>query len=192
MPLVTKVIDHHPEIGLVPSENERLFALQLETGVYAGHKPLSGRFLITGGPVYLPGQVQPLDTACFQGVDQFSGGNGIIFYRIGGTDYFRFLQPGDGGQYVLLGFERQARRKSIDVDLVRVQAFRLQERTGAGRDAGTSRPCPRWKGNTADLCLLSSRCRGATYPDCSLSARGSSHWYARRSRRPCSPGPSSS
>ena len=56
-----QVVDEHPDVALVPAEDQGGLPQKLQRGVHPGHKPLDGGLLIAGGAVELPRPVQPGD-----------------------------------------------------------------------------------------------------------------------------------
>ena len=62
-----QVVDEHPDVPLVPAENQGLLSLNFQRGVDPGYKTLNGGLLIAGGAVELPRPVQAGDFFCLQG-----------------------------------------------------------------------------------------------------------------------------
>lgn len=93
-----EVIDHHAEVGLVASEDERRSAQRFQSGVRSGDEPLPCRLLVAGGAVDLTREVQTLDPLRFQGRMKLGGRVIIILHRIARAQDLAFLQAGDGAE----------------------------------------------------------------------------------------------
>ena len=91
-----QVVNEHPDVPLVPAEDQGLLALNFQRGVHAGNKALNGGLLIAGGAVELSRPVQAGDFFCLQGGLQLGGVHAVVLDSVGAPGHLRPLQAGDG------------------------------------------------------------------------------------------------
>ena len=101
--------------------------LHLQRRVDAGHQALAGGFFVARGAVDLAGEEQAGDFLGFERALEFRGIDGVVFDGVAGAQHLGVLEAGDRVQNCKLHFDRQRCAHAVDVDLVRVQAFGLEE-----------------------------------------------------------------
>ena len=126
-PQVTRSSISTPMYACVAVEHQRLAPEQRQRRVGAGDQPLGGRFFVAGGAVDLPGEVQAADRFRFQRRLQLVGRGVVVLHRVAVAHDLGPLQAGDQAEDRVLHVARQAGRDAVDVDFVRVAAFRLEE-----------------------------------------------------------------
>ena len=122
-----QVVGQHADVGHVPGENHRGFALQGQGRVHACHQALACGLLIAAGAVDLPGEVQPLHPQALKGGAQLPAVDAVIFNGIGQAGQLRPLQAGDGTVHLPLHILGQGGGHALHVPFPAGHALRLQE-----------------------------------------------------------------
>ncbi len=126
--LADQVVNQNAGVGFAAVEHEGRLALDVQRGIDAGHQPLAGGFFIAGGPVDLSGEIEAGDALHGQRMIEFGCVDGVVLDGVSGTEHFRIFQAGDGAQHGGLDIHRQGGGHAVDVDLMRVQPFRLEKK----------------------------------------------------------------
>ena len=127
-----QVVDEHPHVPVPPGQYQGWFSLQLQRGVDARHQPLGGGLLVAGGAVELPRPVQAGDLFALQGGQQLRGVHAVVLDGVGAPGHLRPLQAGDGVKHFHLHLLRQGGGEALDIQLLRVQAHRLDKQLVPG------------------------------------------------------------
>ena len=98
-----------------------------ERGIDAGHDALAGGFFIPAGSVDLASKVEAFHALHAQAAIELGGVDRVVFDGISGAQHLGIFEAGDGTHDLPLHFHRQRGRHAVDVDLVRIQAFRFEE-----------------------------------------------------------------
>ena len=122
-----EIVDEHADVGLVASRPPRCALLHAQRGVDAGEHALRRRFLVAGRAVDLAGEEQAGDELRLQAVLQIARIEIVVLDRVARPRDVRALEPGDRTHQRQLHVERQAGRDAVRIDLVRRQAFGLDE-----------------------------------------------------------------
>ena len=122
-----EVVDHHADVGVAAGREPRFALLHLQARVDAGEQALRGGFFVAGGAVDLAREIQARHVLRLERGVQVARIEEVVFDRIAGPRDVRVLEALDAAHERLLHVERQAGRNAVRVDLVRVEAFRLDE-----------------------------------------------------------------
>ena len=98
-----------------------------ERGVDAGHEALARGLFVAGGAVDLAGEVEAGDGLHAQAAVELGGVDGVVLDGVAGAQHLGVLEAGDGAHDLPLHFHRQRGGHAVDVDLVGVEAFGLEE-----------------------------------------------------------------
>ena len=101
--------------------------LILERRIDAGHEALAGRLFVSAGPVDLAGQIQARDLLVFERAFQLRGVDGVVFNGVAGAEHLGRFEAGDGGTIATCTSIGRAGAHAVDVDLVSLEALRLQK-----------------------------------------------------------------
>ena len=126
-PLGDQVVDQDADIGVCAAEHERVAAAHGAGGVDAGQQSLAGGLLVPRRAVNLAGQVQARNSLGFQAGAQLGGIHRVVLDRVAGPNHLCPLQARHRCHHLFLDIDRHAGGHSVDVDLVRIEALRLQE-----------------------------------------------------------------
>src|SRR6267154_5988608 len=74
-------------VGLGAVEDEWRFSLNFQRGVDAGHQSLARSFLITGGSVDLPGEIEAGDLLHFECALKFGWVDGVVLDGVAGAQH---------------------------------------------------------------------------------------------------------
>ena len=96
-------------------------------GIHTGNNPLCSGFLVARSSVHLTGQEEVLHHLGTKGIVQILRIEIVVFHRISRLKEHGVLQSLDGMDSLQLHFQRQRRRKALEVILRRVYPLRLQE-----------------------------------------------------------------
>ena len=126
--LRNQIVNQNPDIRLITTKDERIFLLNLQVRIDARHQTLGSGFLITRRTVDLSCQEQVLNTFRFQGRLQENRIKVIILNCIRRLIDHYVLKTRNGAQRFDLDIQRKRRRKTLQVILEGILAFRLQEK----------------------------------------------------------------
>ena len=126
-PLGDQVVDQDADVGICAREHQRLAPAHGAGGVDAGQQALAGGLLITRRAVDLAGQVQAPNSLGLQAGAQLGGIHRVVLDRVAGPDHLCPLQARNRRHHLFLHIDRHARGHSVDVDLVRIEALRLEK-----------------------------------------------------------------
>ena len=122
-----EVVDHHADVGIAAGREPRFALLHLQARVDAGEQALRGGFFVAGGAVDLPCEIQSRDVLRLERGVQVARIEEVVLDRIAGPRDVRALEALDAAHERLLHVERQAGRNAVRVDLMRIEAFGLDE-----------------------------------------------------------------
>ena len=122
-----QVVDQHPDVPLVPANDHRRPAQQLQGGVHPRHKALDSGLLIAGGAVELPRPVESGDPDVLQGGVELGGVHAVVLDGVGRPGHLGSLQSGDGVEHLHLHVLGQGGGEALDVELLGVQPHGLDE-----------------------------------------------------------------
>ena len=122
-----QIVDEHPDVPLVPPQNEGLPVQKLQGGIHPGHEALDGGLLVAGGAVELPGPIEARHPLVLQGGEQLGGIHAVVFDGVGRAGHLRPLQAGNGVEHLHLHVLRQGRGQALDVELFGVQPHGLHK-----------------------------------------------------------------
>ena len=91
-PLRDEVIDHDAEIGLVPGQDERVVAENLEGRIGPREKALTRGLFITGGPIDLTRKVEAFNLLCLESGGELGWWAVIVFDGVSRPDDFGPVQ----------------------------------------------------------------------------------------------------
>src|SRR5439155_2366760 len=123
-----EVIDQNADVGTASGEYERLASEALQASIGSCHKPLSSSLFVPRGAIYLACKVEVFNPLCLQGWVELNGRTVVVFDRVSWPDYLRVLQTADSVDELRLDFKWKTGGDPIHVDLLRVTAFRLEEK----------------------------------------------------------------
>ena len=123
-----KVVDEDTDVGLVPAQNQRSPALNLSRGVDSGDEPLPGRFLVARGSVELAGKEKAANALGFERRMKLGRWTEIVFDRIARAHDLGLFEARNRADESVLDLEGQAGGAAVDVILVGVAAFGLEEK----------------------------------------------------------------
>ena len=122
-----QVVHQHTQVGLVTAQRQWLAPLHLECCVGASKQALCRSLFIARGAVDLASEEQAADRFGLETGLQLARVEVVVLDRVAGPQDMRVFQPGHrlhGGQ---LDVERQRGGDAVRIELVRGQAFGLQE-----------------------------------------------------------------
>ena len=122
-----EVVDEDAGVALAAVHGEGRLAFEPERGVDAGHDALAGGFFVAAGPVDLPGEVEALHALDAEGAVELGGVDGVVLDGVAGAQHFGLFEAGDGVDDLPLHLHGQRGGHAVDVDLVGVEAFGLEE-----------------------------------------------------------------
>src|SRR5262245_20000525 len=91
------------------------------------YQPLRGRFLIPGRPIDLPSQKKSFYVLRLKAPRQCRRLDEVVLNGVAGTKQHCVLEPRQSMNEFSLYTQRKTRREPVNVDLPRVDSFRLQE-----------------------------------------------------------------
>ena len=97
----------------------------------------------------------------FERGPQLSWLDEVVFDGVAGTQHLGGFEPWQRVNQLALRFRRQAHREAVDVNLLDVQAFRLEKELVTLAIRESASPCLRAKGSISARFLRSGRCRAA-------------------------------
>src|SRR6266550_3078063 len=122
-----EVVDQHTDVGVVPTEHDRLGAADPPHRIDAGDDALSRRFLVARRPVDLSREEQVLDRLHLEPRRELGGGIVVVLDRIPGACHLRALEAGDGVQELELDGYGQGSGEPVHVQLCRVEPLGLEK-----------------------------------------------------------------
>ena len=122
-----QIIDQDAEIGFIPTGKPGRFTFDEQSGVDSGQQSLRCRFLVAGRAIDLAGEEQTPDRPGLQGIVQITRIEIVVFNRVAGPGDMRLFQTPHGPYQRQLDIERQTGGNAIRIELMGLQAFRLQE-----------------------------------------------------------------
>src|SRR6185503_12139742 len=122
-----QIDDEHADVGLVTPRPARRALLHTQRRIDAGENALRRRRFVAGRAVDLAREEQAGDELRLQAVLQVARIEVVVFDCVAGPRHVRALESGDRPHQRELHVERQAGRDAVRIDLVRGQAFRLDE-----------------------------------------------------------------
>ena len=122
-----EIVDQHADVGLVAARPPRRALLHAQRRIDAGEDALRGGLFVAGRAVDLAREEQAGDELRLQAVLQVARIEVVVLDRVAGPRHVRALEARDRAHQRELHVERQAGRDAVRVDLVRRQAFRLDE-----------------------------------------------------------------
>lgn len=126
-PLGDQVVHKDADVGFLPPEGHTRFPPYQSRGVQPADESLSRRLLVSGGAVDLPGEKEPGEPFGLEGALELGRLDEVVLDRISGPEHHGFGQTGQFMDNRLLNQAGQADRKAVDVDLPRLDPFRLQK-----------------------------------------------------------------
>ena len=122
-----EVVDEDAGVAFGAIHGERRLAFEPQRGIDAGHDALAGGFFIAAGAVDLAGEVEAFHGFHAQAAIEFGGVNGVVFDGIAGAQHLGLFEAGDGAHDLPLHLHGQRGGHAVDVDLVGIEAFGLEE-----------------------------------------------------------------
>src|SRR5262245_31141349 len=122
-----QVVDQHTDVRLVATQDQRRFAADASGRVDSRDEALRGSFFVTGRPVDLTGEEQTRDPPGLERSLELGRLNEVVLDRIPGTKHLRVLETWERMDDLRLRRRGKTHRVAVDVDLVHVEAFGLQE-----------------------------------------------------------------
>src|SRR3984885_742252 len=122
-----QIIDQYAEVGLASFRPPRVAPVSQAGCVDAGEQALRRSLFVAGGAVDLTGEKQAGKKLALQAVFEIARIEEIVFDGVARACDVRALEPGDRAHELVLHVERQTRGYAVGVDLVRVEALRLDE-----------------------------------------------------------------
>ena len=127
-----QIVNEHPQIPLLPAQDEGGAAQQLESGVHPRRKSLGGGLFIPGGTVELPRAVEAGNCFALQGGQQLCGVHTVVLDGVGRPGHLGVLQAGEGVEHLHLHILGQGGGKALEVELLRIEPHGLQKQLVAG------------------------------------------------------------
>ena len=122
-----QVVDQDADVGFVPSDFEGRPAERTARGVDPRDKALRRGLFVPRCPVDLPGQEEAADPLGFEPPGELGRLDEVVLDGIAGPEHHRLFEARQGVHEIELHIPRQAHREAVDVDLARIDAFRLEE-----------------------------------------------------------------
>src|SRR5262249_9678823 len=119
--------NENSDVSLVSLQHDRLQFLHPPTGIYSRHQTLRGGLFVTRCPVDLASQVKVPADFSFERRLELRGIREVIFDSVSRSKDLCILAADDSSHHRELNIKRQARRKTVYVNLVRPDSFRLEE-----------------------------------------------------------------
>ena len=94
--LIDQVINQDANIGLVPTQHERILPSKLSVRIDTRHQTLGGRFLISRCTIDLASQEKTLDNSRLQGILQILRIEVIVFNCVSWLNEYGILKAGNG------------------------------------------------------------------------------------------------
>ena len=124
---IDQIINQDTNIGLVTTKYERILSGKLSMRIDTGYQALCRRLLISRRTIDLTSQEETVNYAGFKRIFQILRIEIIIFNGISRFEHDAILKTGNGMQCFQLNIQRKGRRKTLQVILIVIPAFRLQE-----------------------------------------------------------------
>ena len=122
-----KVVNHYADVRVGAGQLQRGSLLHAERGVGPGHKPLGRGFLVTGGAVYLPREVEVAERAGFERGEELGRVRVVVLDGVARSEHTALFKSIDGPEHPKLGVNRQAGRDTVRIALDRIRALGLDE-----------------------------------------------------------------
>ncbi len=122
-----QVVHQDTDHRLVPAQLQRLGIKRGLGRVDSCEDPLPGRLLVPRRPVHLASQEQPPDCPALEARGELRRGEVVVLDGVPRLRHLHLLQARDRPEQLELDLGRQAGRDAVHVQLVRLQALRLQE-----------------------------------------------------------------
>ena len=122
-----EVVDQHADVRLVATRRPWRLAAHRARGIQARDEALRGGLLVAGRAVDLAREEQPAHALRLERGVEPARIEVVVFDRVARARHVCALEAGDGAHERHLHVERQRSGNAVRVDLVRVQAFRLEE-----------------------------------------------------------------
>src|SRR5205814_6648962 len=90
-----EVINQDTDIRGCPVQDDGVFAIGSSSRVQSGHQALGSRFLISGGPIDLPGKIESRDPLALKRSLELARVHVIVLDRVAGATHYDLLQPWD-------------------------------------------------------------------------------------------------
>src|SRR5690606_42118668 len=116
------------DVRFIPGKREGRPAKQFICSIYTCQEALACCLFVPRGAVELSGEKEPVETRRFPRRPQLSRIYEVIFDRVTGPNDANLAKAVNHPQQFLLKTGGQRRRKSVQIDLVRVVAFRFEEK----------------------------------------------------------------
>ncbi len=122
-----EVINQNSDIGITTSEDEIRLAAEAASGVDPGNQSLGRRLFVAGGAVNLAGKVKTTHAMRLERRAQRSRLNEVVFDGIPRSQHDGIFQARQRGHELLLNCSRKAHGKTVDVNLIGLYPFGLEE-----------------------------------------------------------------
>ena len=122
-----EVVHENADVGVVALEHDRRPMLNRARGVETGDETLRRRFLVARRPVDLTGREETRHALRLQRAIEFRRLDEVVLHRVRVPQHARVFEARQRVDNRVLHVARQTHRQSVDVDLVDVHAFRLEE-----------------------------------------------------------------
>src|SRR5690606_2273006 len=124
---INEIINQYSDITLVSGEDEGIFFIRLEMGIYAGYQSLTSCLFITCGSIDLTCKEQVFDQFGFEAKMELLGRKEVIFNSVTWSEHFDIFEAPDFFEGFILDIFRQGRGKAIDIDFTGMAAFGFNE-----------------------------------------------------------------
>ena len=122
-----QVVHEYPEISLIPSWRPCRQLLCAACRIDSRQQPLRRSFFVARRAVDLPGEKKPRHRLGFQAVLEIARIEIVVFDGIAGARDMGVLEPADGAHQSQLNIKRQTGRDPLRIDLMSIEAFRLEK-----------------------------------------------------------------
>ena len=103
-----QIVNQYAHVGLIATQDERIFLLYLQGRVGTGYETLGTGFFVTGRTVNLAGKEQTINILGFEGLFQVAGIEEVILNGITRANNMRVFKAFDGMDQRLLNIKGQA------------------------------------------------------------------------------------